>query len=351
MPYDLQTVFGTRHGQLTPEEMRASVLRQAVGGGDNSAAIAAAKDAGDLSKDSFFDDDGPSRETLNMEARNGMVDQRQQGERLMDRAAANSSGIPESGSRMDRGDWRGLLDAQTSGAMQQETLKNNVRGKFTNMLDAPGRPPDQGPANPDPTQDTRNMGGTSDNDLMKMSLYSSILNGGQGSDVGKYLIGRDESRSRQQQAGVQTQMLQQQLMELQRQSAEAEAARRRAAGLPPDPNGAVLPRVDAAGVSSRPEASRALDVAGKEAERIGGKTYLGTNFDEENPLPQDSQLDALIDAAAQEYVKLGVSPDEARAYVLSQLQQKYGQDQGGLSIPYVMQKGQSAVAQHLSGLR
>lgn len=133
MPYDLQTPFGTRHGQLTPAEMQMGALRRVLPPDGESRP---APEAGSLADDPFFAEQGPSANTLASQARNQMVDQRQQRERLMDRSAANASGIPEAGSRADVGDWRGERQAdiganlaRLQGEQQQSALQNEILKK------------------------------------------------------------------------------------------------------------------------------------------------------------------------------------------------------------------------------
>ncbi len=364
MPYDLQTPFGTHSGQLTPAEVQMQALRRAVGNPEDAmrAGVAESKamEAGNLGADPFFSKEPDrGREFVTAPDREWMAGR--SGRMLTD--ATNRA-------QMD-GPLQASRDADTESAYlnRDQSRRAGVAGAELDkelgigggMGAAPGAGMSSGdllvgrggtaaPAKP-------GAGGTGDDALMRLAILSSIAGGKGAPDIGSFMNQRSQSKIAEQRAaheqqlgGLQMQEMQMKLAEMKRQADEAEALRLRNAGKP-NTTGATLPRVDAASVASRPEAQRALEVAGNEAQRLGGEDYFGTNFDDQNPLPQDSQLDPMIDAAAQEFTKLGVPPDEARAFVLQQLQQKYGQDKGGLSIPYIIQKGQSAVAQHLGRKR
>ena len=355
MPYDIHTPFGIKPGQVTEAEQLQSntVARhraQAMQGDAQAEQMRALRSAlgGDerdpIGSDPFFaDKSAPSGPSLaDEQTRAAMSHQREMGQledlsNLAARNAARDDGL----NATQRGD---LNRGRHGLEMGQMDIQRKAQGELSGLVGGAEQP-------------AAGNGPMSEDQLLRMAILGGMAGGKNMPDVGGILSKRSDNRRADQTHQVTMQELNMRMEEMKQRMAANRAKGYLEAG---DPEGAAKaaadggiprPRVSSADVQSRPEIQAALSTAENEAKRIGGQNYFGENFTEENPLPEDSRLNSLIDMAAQALTKQGVQPAEARAYVIQHLRQKYGEDQGGLSIPYIRQVGQSAVAQHLGRMQ
>jgi len=348
MPHSLITPYGTRHGQITPAEELAARERESRGSrlaAIHAAALAeAANRAPRASKSDLSNDDFFAAELGTSQDRNSGVTFAPDREWMALRQDVGGTKWGAHWTRDLQGEReleatgnKGALDDMRRRQMQQQAIEDMLqkRGLFggapsTGSASAvPGFMPagvDKTGQQPAPVQDAPVAQGSETGGLKSAApdgalseddlLLLSMLGGNGNVDIGvqfdrraKRELDKSEAEHRRRQQDLEMKALEMRLAEAQRVAREEDATRRRGAGLPVAPGELPLRAV--------PEIADQSLAIPREIEAIARAFKSGGRG--VDPKAMADAARPMIQALVQKLVQQGAKPDEALAYVLSQL--------------------------------
>lgn len=115
--------------------------------------------------------------------------------------------------------------------------------------------------------------------------------------------------------------------------------------------GEAMPRVDVNTLGAEPAIAGGIDSLMREGDAVASKSYFGAGDASTSNITEQSQLDELMSAAVTQLVNRGASPEDARAFVIQKIREKFGNADGGLGIDGVYKQGGDVIREYSKGLK